>query len=90
MPRIFITNINAYNTDMLKYLTDEQITKANKYKRENDKIRSIVASYLLNMVLNSLKINPVIIKNEYGKPLLKNNELLWKNISVFCFNNKRR
>lgn len=81
MLRLFLANINDYRDELLNSLTNEQIQKAHKYKKEDDYKRSVLSSYLLNYVLYFHQVkNKNIVYNLYNKPYLESKEIFF-NIS---------
>ena len=81
MLRLFLANIKDYRDELLNSLTNEQIQKAHKYKKEDDYKRSVLSSYLLNYVLYFHQVkNKNIIYNFYNKPYLESKEIFF-NIS---------
>lgn len=76
MLKVFITTTDSITENSIQELSKEQIDKASKYKIKEDKIRSITSSLLLNYVLKRYNlINFRIVKNQFGKPYLENNEI---------------
>lgn len=52
---------------LLPFISNERITKANRYKNRNDQLLSLGAGYLLNKYLP----NNTVLFNENGKPYIK-------------------
>lgn len=81
MLKVYLASISLVNDEIVNCLTDEEITKAYRFKQSDDQKRSILSSYLLKY---ALKVNNIcetnIIYNEYGKPYLKGNDFYF-NIS---------
>ena len=81
MLKAYLARTSLVHEDILKYLSEEEIAKANRYKIEDDKIRSLLSSYLLKYVLKDNNVdNYNIIVNEFGKPYLEGNKFYF-NIS---------
>lgn len=85
--KLIYDNINNYSADHYKRFLEliklEKKYKILKFSNDDDKKRSILGEILLIQLLNKNKINYndiTIIKNEYGKPYIKDNNLYY-NIS---------
>ncbi len=76
----FIRNINDYNNDYLNEFSSsiyaEKRNRIDKYKRYDDKKRSIIGEIIISELLNKYyKIDYKslnIVTNKYGKPLVTN------------------
>lgn len=68
-----IENINKYDADFLKQnVSNERIEKSNRYKHEDDRLRSLLVEYVLNRLIKKhfpdvfVPVN--ITYDSYGKP----------------------
>lgn len=75
MLKLYLARTSLYKEEMLSSLDEDELVKANTFKKEDDKKRYVISRNLLKYVLKNNRITDYeLVYNEFGKPFLKDNK----------------
>lgn len=78
MLKVYLVRTSSYKEEMLSYLSEDELIKANRFKKEEDKKRFTLGRVLLKEVLKENNINDyLLLYNDFGKPYLKDNQVFF-------------